>query len=135
MIIMNKFQKRLIKSCRKIENALVVGTGIKNLETILETFKTVFIFSPNQVKVKAKNLIYRENFDHLTQLTEITAVIFDLDQVEHLEITSPVWTKWKSTIIIEGDDPIGRDLSRSLYKNDYECTSVQGSFHVWESRK
>lgn len=135
MIIMDKFQKRLSKSCGSMENALVIGSGINNLEKIINIFKNVFVFSKTSPQIKAKNLIYRENFNHISQITEISAVIFDLDYVKYLEDTAVVWTKWKSTIIIEGDIPIGRDLSTSLYKNHYECTSIQGFFHVWEPTK
>ena len=135
MIIMEKFQKRLTKVCKTTETAVVVGSGIGNLEKILTLFNTVFVFSSNNNKLKAKNLIYRENFDHLSQITEVGIIIFDLDQVQMLEISSPLWTKWKSTVVIEGNDPIDRSLSKSLYKNEYECTSTQGAFHVWEPKK
>ena len=80
MIIMNKFKKRLTKIIGRPQNAVVVGQGFGQLANILETFNTVFIFSWDQPNLRAKNLVFRENFNDLNPLHDISAIFVDLDQ-------------------------------------------------------
>lgn len=135
MIVMGKFEKRLSKSSKNVENALVIGSGFGKLEEILSVYKTVFVWAPTPPAIKAKNLVYRENFDHINQLTDISAIIFDINQLQFLDITVPVWKRYHSSILIEGNEPIGRDLSKTLYINNYRCVDQQGFYHVWKLQK
>ena len=134
-MIMNKFQKRLRKLSKNQANAVVIGTAFKNLENILEIYNTVFIIDKNFPTVKAKNLVYRENFDNLNAITEVTAIFFDLDKLNQFEMVKEFWQRNNSKIIIEGDEPIGREFSKPLYDTGWGCTSKQGLFHVWEKIK
>jgi hypothetical protein len=134
MIIMNKFKKRLTKMVGNPQNAVVVGRGFGQLESILEIFKTVFIFSWDTPPLRAKNLVLRENFNDLNPLNEISAILIDLDQLHHLESVSPIWNKNKCTVLIEGNAPIGRELSKSLYRDHFRCIDQQGIYHVWKQQ-
>jgi hypothetical protein len=135
MIIMDKFQKRLSKLSKRLENCLVIGQGFGHLEQLVEIFQTVFVIDDCRPEFKAKNLVYKEQFNDVFSITAITMVFFDLDQVSELEKISEIWYKFKSFVIIEGDTPIGRDKSGQLYRLGYGCTSLQGYFHVWEKIK
>lgn len=134
MIIMNKFKKRLTKLVRDPQNAVVLGQGFGQLQNILEIFKTVFIFSWDTVSYKAKNLIVRENFQELTPLTDISMILVDLDQLHHLENLMPVWNRNKCLIIVEGNDPVGREKSGVLYQNHFRCIDQHGIYHVWKQQ-
>jgi hypothetical protein len=134
MIIMNKFKKRLTKIIGKPQNAVVVGQGFGQLANILETFNTVFIFSWNQPNLRAKNLVFRENFNDLNPLHDISAIFIDLDQTQHLENMAQIWHKNKCTVLIEGNDPIGRNLSGPLYQDHFRCVDQQGIYHVWKQQ-
>jgi hypothetical protein len=134
-MIMNKFQKRLCKLDKTQINAVVIGTAFGYLETILGIYATVFVIAENVPTVKAKNLVYKENFDNLNAITEVSAIFFDLNQLDQLAMIKDCWQRNKSKIIIEGDDPIGREFSKPLYDTSWGCTSKQGSFHVWEKLK
>lgn len=135
MIIMDKFQKRVSKLSKKLENCLVIGRGFGNLEKMTEIFETVFVIDSQRPEVKARNLVYIEKMDNLSPLVSITAIFFDLDTVSELDKYSEVWFRCRSLVLIEGNDPIGRDKSQSLYRLGYECTSLQEFFHVWEPKK
>lgn len=135
MIIMSKFKKRLSKASRSCDNILVIGSGLGNLEDILEIYKNVFVISEKNPGIKAKNLIYRENFDSLNLLSEINTIIIDLDQIHLLNQVQHVWQRDKSLVIVQGDDPIDRSLSKPLYDSHWGCTSLHGYFHVWEQMK
>jgi hypothetical protein len=132
MILMNKFKKRLTKSVGDLQNAVVVGQGFGQLDSIVETFSTVFIFSWDRPNLKAKNLVFRENFNDLDPIRDISSIFIDLDQIQHLEKISQIWHKNKCTVLIEGNDPIGRNMSEPLYRDHFRCTDQQGIYHIWK---
>jgi hypothetical protein len=132
---MDKFEKRLRKVSKNTENALVIGTAFGSLEKILSIYRTVFVISEDCPTIKAKNLVYRENFDHLNLLSEINVIFFDLNTVAKLEIIKDFWQRHNSKIVIQGNDPIGREFSKPLYETGWGCTSLQGMFHIWEKMK
>jgi hypothetical protein len=134
-MIMNKFQKRLRKLDKTQVNAVVIGGAFGYLETILEIYATVFVIDENFPTVKAKNLVYRENFDYLNAITEVSAIFFDLNRLDQFKMVKDFWQRNKSKVIIEGDEPIGREFSKPLYDTGWGCTSKQGLFHVWEKLK
>lgn len=134
MIIMNKFKKRLTKTIGNSQNAVVLGQGFGQLDIILEIFKTVFIFSWDTPNLKAKNLVFRENFNDLNPLTEISAIFIDLNQIQHLENMAQIWHKNKCTVLIEGQAPIGRDLSKPLYRDHFRCVEQQELYHIWKQQ-
>jgi hypothetical protein len=131
---MNKFKKRLTKIIGSPQNAVVVGQGFGQLETVLEIFDTVFIFSWELPNLRAKNLVFRENFNDLNPLHDISAIFIDLDQLQHLENMSQIWHKNKCSILIEGNDPIGRNLSGPLYRDHFRCTDQQEIYHIWKQQ-
>lgn len=132
MILMNKFKKRLTKSVGDLQNAVVVGQGFGQLDSIVETFSTVFIFSWEPPNLKAKNLVFRENFNDLDPIRDISSIFIDLDQIQHLEKISQIWHKNKCTILVEGNDPIERSVSGPLYRDHFRCTDQQGIYHIWK---
>jgi len=132
MILMNKFKKRLTKSVGDLQNAVVVGQGFGQLDSIVETFSTVFIFSWDRPNLKAKNLVFRENFNDLEPIRDISSIFIDLDQIQHLEKISQIWHKNKCTILVEGNDPIERSVSGPLYRDHFRCTDQQGIYHIWK---
>jgi hypothetical protein len=134
-MIMNKFQKRLRKLDKNQINAVVIGTAFGNLENILEIYNTVFVINENLPTVKAKNLVYREDFHNLNAITEVSAIFFDLNQLDRFEMVKDFWQRNNSKVIIEGDEPIGREFSKPLYDTGWGCTSKQGLFHIWEKLK
>jgi hypothetical protein len=132
---MNKFQKRLSKLSRKNTNALVIGKAFGYLVDIVHTYPSVFIVDENAPGLKAKNLIYRESVDRLSNITDIGAIFLDLTEIDKLESLIAVWQKHSSKIFIEGGEAISRDFSQPLYSTGWRCTSLQGAFHVWEQQK
>lgn len=129
---MSKLAKRLRKLVKSPENAVILGQGFGHLDIVLELFKTIFIFSWDSPQIKAKNLVFRENFNDLAPLAEVSMVFVDLDQLHHLEKIMPVCLKCRSLIIIEGNEVIGRDLSKILYANNYRAVDQHGFYHVWK---
>jgi hypothetical protein len=95
----------------------------------------VFVINEILPTVKAKNLVYREDFHNLNAITEVSVIFFDLNQLDQFEMVKDFWQRNNSKIIIEGDDPIVREFSKPLYDTGWGCTSKQGLFHVWEKLK
>ena len=132
MIIMSKLIKRLRKLIKTPENAVVLGQGFGHMDIILNLFNTIFIFSWDKPTLKAKNLIFRENFDDLSPLDHVSMVFVDLNQLQHLEKIMPLCIRYRSLIIVEGNEVIGRDLSKVLYANNYRAVDQHGFYHVWK---
>lgn len=132
---MAKFAKRLRKLSGYTENALVVGKAFGNLDQLLEIYINVFVIDDSPPAAKARNLIYKENFDDLNILTQVGAIFIDLDKIDKLDILEDFWQRHKSTIFVEGNDCILRHLSKPLFKTGWQCTSLQGIYHVWEKIK
>lgn len=128
---MNKFQKRIKKTVGKTNNCIVIGGGFGNLSTILTIFHNVFVLSDNKTDLRAKNLIYKESCDDFSNLMDINGIFLDLDHITYLSKLVPSTLRYNCPIMIEGNEPIGRDLSKSLYDHHYSCTDQQGEFHVW----
>lgn len=132
---MTKFQKRILKTTEKIENCLIVGQGFGFLEECLEIFKTVFVINEIKPSIRTKNLIFRDDGSDLSQISDITHVIFDRNNINELVMYQTVWNKHNSVVIIEGDEPIGREFSKPLYDTAWNCVDKQGFFHVWKGIK
>ena len=132
---MAKFAKRLRKLSGYTENALVVGKAFGNLDQLLEIYTNVFVVDEDQPSAKARNLIYKENFDDLNALIQVGAIFIDLDKIDKLEILEDFWQRHRSTVFIEGNECILRHLSKPLFKTGWQCTSLQGIYHVWEQIK
>jgi len=132
---MAKFAKRLRKLSGYTENALVVGKAFGYLDQLLEIYTNVFVVDDDPPSAKARNLIYKENFDDLNVLTQVGAIFIDLDKIDKLDILEDFWQRHKSTIFVEGNDCILRHLSKPLFKTGWQCTSLQGIYHVWEKIK
>ena len=132
MIPMDKFKKRLSKLSNNPQNAVVIGNGFQRLDDVLDIFDTVFVFSNEPSIVRAKNLILKESITSILNATNVTTILIDLEYLPLLEKTLPLWHRWHSLILIEGNDPIGRDKSQELYKNHYRCVELHGVYHVWK---
>lgn len=135
MIIMSKFKKKISKSVKHLENAIVLGNGFNELDLILESFQTVFVFSYDPPTKKAKNLVYRENFNDVSPLFGVSVVFVDRDRLDDLEKLVDVWTKCQSAIMIEGNEVIDRSLSKILYSHGYHAVDQQSVFHTWKLKK
>lgn len=128
---MSKFIKRLGKLKNNLRNAIVIGQGFGRLPEIASIFKTVFVFS-NTPTVRSKNIVFRTNYIDLSQLTEIDMILIDLDHITQLATFTSIWLRDNSLILIEGNEPIGREFSQSLYNTNYRCLTQLGHFHLWK---
>lgn len=132
---MAKFAKRLRKLSGYTENALVIGQAFGYLEPLLEIYTNVFVIDDTEPSVKARNLIYKQNRNDLNVLTQVGAIFIDLDKIDCLESLVDFWQRHSSTVFVQGNDCIPRHLSKPLFKTNWQCTSLQGIYHVWEKIK
>lgn len=128
---MSKFIKRLGKLKNDRRNAIVIGQGFGRLIEIASIFKTIFVFS-NTPTVRSKNIVFRTNYVDLSLLTEIDMILIDLDHITQLATFTSIWLRDNSLILVEGNEPIGREFSQSLYATNYRCIDQIGYFHLWK---
>jgi len=130
---MAKFNKRVSKlSKNPLQNALVVGEGFGYMSNILEMFNSVFVIDENFPRVRARNLIYKENYNDLHLLVDVTHIFVDLKKVLDINLITPVFTRWKSFVVIEGIEIPNKEITHSLLHNGWKCYKLDGIFHAWE---
>lgn len=130
---MAKFRKRITKiSGRPLQNALVVGEGFGFLTNIVEIFQTVFLINDTKPELKSRNLVFKENSDDLHLLIDISIVFFDKNKINELNLYYPVFTRWKSIVLIESHEPLEREIYMPLLHHGWKVTNLDGPYHVWE---
>ena len=135
MIIMDKFEKRIQKLKKNLNHVLVIGAGFGKIKEILNICGTVFVINDRPLDIKSKKLIYRETFDSLAFVPDLSLIIVDLEKINHLNDAKEYWVKNKSLVVIEGNSPIEREFSKPLYDSGWRCYELQGFFHVWEKMR
>lgn len=131
---MASLSKKLSKTKHDLINVLIVGKGIGGLNEIVEIFQSVFVIAPARPEIKARNLIYYENFSFISHLTGISFIIFDRDSLENLNKTIPIWSSCKPLIIIEGEEIIERPTADILYQFGYRPWERNKKYHIWKSK-
>lgn len=130
---MSKFRKRIAKlSKNPCQNALVVGDGFGYLHEIIDMFQTVFIINKSKPTIKSRNLVYKETFDDMQSLIDITHIFFDLKNITDISSTSHTLHRWKPIVIIEGNEIPNAVFTRTLLDTGYKCYKLEGLFHPWE---
>ena len=126
--------KKLSKTKNDLINVLVIGKGIGGLEEIIEIFQSVFVIASTRPEIKARNLIYYENFNFISHLSGISFIIFDRNSLESLNKTIAVWSSCKPLIIIEGEDIVERPTADILYHFGYRPWERNKKYHIWKSK-
>ena len=121
-----------MKLSRNNTHALVLGSAFGILDQILEIYDTVFVVSASQPVIKAKNLVYKENFVKLDHLQDMSSIFVDINQLDHLDKVEVIWRKHNAKLFVEGGVRVENDKVKILYDSGWACTSLQGLFHVWE---
>lgn len=129
---MNKSKKRLYKLSRNTAHALVLGSAFGILDQVVEIYDTVFVVSADRPLVKAKNLVYKETFVKLDHIQNIASIFIDHIELCNLDKVAALWKKHNSIIFVEGGIRIDNTIAKPLYDSGWACTSLQGTFHVWE---
>lgn len=135
MFIMTKLAKRLNKAIGDTGNVLVIGTGFGHLESLLEISNTVFVINNVPPSVKSKKLVYRQNFDDLSPLCDITSIFIDRNKIAEIPRLSALWNRWKSKIVIEGQHVIDREFSKQLYISHWQAVEQTENFHIWKRKE
>lgn len=129
---MSKFTKRVKKSLKSIDTALVLGDAFGCLPEVLDTFNSVFVYNDTHPDIRKKNLIYIQKGCSLDTLPQIDAVFVDSLRVKEIESLVLIMNKFKPVLLIEGNDVIERSLSVELYRNNYRASEQLGTFHSWK---
>lgn len=129
---MTKFSKRLTKSTNTEGNVLVVGTGFGYLSDILPLYHSVFVVLNEKPKIKSKNIIYTDSLENLHLLPELNTVFLDLNLKHRLHDFENIMIHCRAMFLVEGNDPLGREWTKSFYKLGYRAVDQQGLFHIWK---
>lgn len=132
MSTMSKFAKRITKFIKEPESALVLGTGFGMIKELTEIFDTVFVVNTVPPEFKARNLIYRQDFQEIGQIGNPSAILVDLLQLHNLNHCVSLWSRARPFILIEGNDLVDREKTRLLWNFHYRPVEQMGFFHGWK---
>ena len=132
---MSKAEKRLKKTLGTVQNALTLGSGYGLLADTLNVFKSVFVINNSRPEIKSRNLIYKENFNDMSMVTDISVVFVDRDNVHLIKNIEPILYRYRPLILIEGDEVITRDFSGPLYQANYRAVEKCGFYHIWKYKE
>lgn len=131
---MSKFVKRIKKLNKAARNVLIVGQGWGNLQDVIDSYSSIFLIDDENRLVRAKNVVYRENFDNLNQLQDVDLVLLDLDHENHINDFIILLQRWSSILLIEGPELISKENQKLLKSNRYEIVEVQKRYYVWKCK-
>lgn len=131
---MSKFVKRIKKLNKAARNVLIVGQGWGNLQDVIDSYSSIFLIDDEKRLVRAKNLIYREDFNNLNQLQDVDLVLLDLDHENHINDVIILLKRWSSILLIEGPELISKENQKLLKSNRYEIVEVQKRYYVWKCK-
>jgi len=121
---MSKFAKRIKKLNKKARNVLVVGNAWGNVQEIIDSYNTIFLVDDHQRVIRARNIVYRENFDNIHSLHDVDVILLDLDHQNHLVDLLPLFKRWSSLIIIEGPELISKENQTFLKAHNYQIVEI-----------
>ena len=126
---MTKFVKKIRKLCLKHPRyAVSLGDAFGHLEEITEFVRTVFVLDHQDQNFKKRNVVYMENFKYLTTIPDVDLIFVNADKRDKIKDLQPIWRRYNSWIIVEGD-PF---LDKFLRSERYQIVCVEKKFHVWK---
>lgn len=131
---MSKFAKRIKKLNKKARNVLVVGNAWGNVQEIIDSYNTIFLVDDHQRIIRARNIVYRENFDNIHSLHDVDVILLDLDHQNHLVDLLPLFKRWSSLIIIEGPELISKENQTFLKAHNYQIVEIHKTYFQWKLR-
>jgi len=131
---MSKFAKRIKKLNKKARNVLVVGNAWGNVQEIIDSYNTIFLVDNHRRIIRARNIVYRENFDNIHSLHDVDLILLDLDHQNHLVDLLPLFKRWSSLIIIEGPELISKENQNFLKSHNYQIVEIHKTYFQWKLR-
>ncbi len=132
---MTAFAKKVAKAVKRPDTCIIIGNAFGHLDEIVETFNTVFILSSGDRVVKGKNVVYRESFDDITALPPVTAIFFNKETLEQINLVEKVIEKNRAMVFVEGDSQISENQHLYMKKKKYKLTETFKDHQRWERTK
>lgn len=132
---MSKVTKRLLKYINVSDNALVIENKFGYLDDLVKVFDNVFYIARFPPTIKARNLVYRNDFFEISILPSITNIFVDPFNFNKINETLPILTKYKADIIVNSDVIIDRSLSKPIWAIGYRPIEVFHTFQLWKRIK
>lgn len=128
---MNKFARKLKKLNKHARNILIVGNACGSIEELVDYFRTIFLIDDKKRIFRAKNVVYRENFDNIHLIDNVDIILVDLDHENRLVDLTPVFKRWNPVIVLEGPDLISKENQKFLKSNNYQIVDIYKRLYVW----
>lgn len=126
-----KFKNNILRR-KHYDNALIIGSGLGYLESLLACCNSVFIIPDEGFSVRRKNLIVKENFDKIESLPGISFIFMDWHQAVNIKKMSNLILSQKPDLLIESKELILVEQIKWLHSHKYALTEKEKKYHRWE---
>lgn len=131
---MSKFTKRLQKLVKKnLNGALLIGTVENQIDDLLESFNTVFIFAPGGFGMKRRNLIPIKDSAFVSNLNEVDAIFINQGyDINVMRAVEPIVRKIYPVVFVNIDFARGDDLQEFFRSSRYEMVDINDQYQIWK---
>jgi hypothetical protein len=131
---MDKFSKRIKKLKDRVQNLLVIGDAWGNLPELAKNFDSIFIIGNQDRNYRAKNAVYREDFENISHIHGIDVILINLDQENSVKELLPVIKRSNPVILIQGPLIISKENQTFLKSHHYVIVEIHKSYFQWKLR-
>ena len=129
---MSKFKKRITKMSGKGGDALVIGSAFGCLHELFDMYNTVFVHDRIHPEIKERNLVFKSEIRSIVQLSTVKTVFIDLEWINTFNLITPILTRSRPVLIVQGNDVVPKTETGNLYRNGYRAVAQGGLFHIWK---
>lgn len=132
---MSKFSTTLRKSKKSNDNCLVIGSGFGFFTDIVSFFRSTFIVAGDNISVRAKNIIYKENFVDFYTFPNIDFIFIDFNKLEMIKEIQDVIVRSRPLIYIGHGNYLDKELVKYFQKLGLELVHINKKFQIWQAKK
>jgi hypothetical protein len=131
---MSKFIKRIQKTVKKtIDTVIVVGSDQKNIENIINGFRTVFCVNYKEQLPKYKNVIPIQDHNFLSELQNIDIVFLNINYDNGVFQFIPQLTRKCAPVIFLNNSLVLSTEYIDFFKRiRYEQITILEEYQVWK---
>lgn len=130
---MADLSKRIRKILKKPKNAVVLGNAMDNVGSLCELFSTVFIINGQIENFRKKNIIYRENFEGLENISEIDFVFVDKSRIDDIYELRNLIKRQQPYVLTEDTSAIRKEHTKFFREYQYQVVDIAKRFYIWKN--
>lgn len=118
-----------------MQNCLVVGNIVDDLQGFTSYFNTVFVLKLEETMYKGRNIVLKEKFEEMAVIPKIDFVFFEKNRLDLLDNVENVLNFFRPMIYINSGEFIGKPLFSKIAKLGFENVEMIKNYQIWKSKR